>query len=101
MPAASATSSTVVLSKPRSANSCSAMSSSSSRVVTAGRPCFTTPLLLSALSAVMLPGVVTAVTRLHHKERRMDENELVEETVEVVEESLVEDVSIDGMCGVY
>ena len=31
----------------------------------------------------------------------MDENELVEETVEVVEESLVEDVSIDGMCGVY
>ena len=32
----------------------------------------------------------------------MDENEVVTEDVVVVEEdSLVEDVSIDGMCGVY
>ena len=32
----------------------------------------------------------------------MDENEVViEDAPEVVEDELVEDVSIDGMCGVY
>ncbi|MUL63968.1 mycofactocin precursor [Mycobacterium sp. CBMA 234] len=31
----------------------------------------------------------------------MDSNQHVEETTELVTETLVEEVSIDGMCGVY
>jgi mycofactocin precursor len=47
---------------------------------------------------------VTAVTGLHHKETAVDEDvEIIEETSEprAEEDTLVEDVSIDGMCGVY
>ena len=45
---------------------------------------------------------MTAVTRLHHKETAVDEDvEITEETVALEEDTLVEDVSIDGMCGVY
>jgi len=47
---------------------------------------------------------VTAVTRLHHKETHVDEdiqNAEEAETVALEEDTLVEDVSIDGMCGVY
>jgi mycofactocin precursor len=63
--------------------------------------------LLVALSAVIFAGAVTAVTRLHHRETAVHDTaedvEIVEQTsVEVLEEdTLVEDVSIDGMCGVY
>ena len=58
----------------------------------------------------MLPEPVTAVTGFGHtlrsQEDSMDENEVpqvvtMEDAPEVVEDELVEDVSIDGMCGVY
>jgi mycofactocin precursor len=35
------------------------------------------------------------------KEARMNENATEAETTEVAEDLLVEEVSIDGMCGVY
>jgi mycofactocin precursor len=69
--------------------------------------------LFVAPSADIFSGAVTVVTRLHHKEPVVDENtELVAEVGGVTEvtdvtefavedDSLVEDVSIDGMCGVY
>ena len=50
----------------------------------------------------MFARVVTAVTVLPHKEQHVDENlESTDVETVVEEDALVEDVSIDGMCGVY
>ena len=54
----------------------------------------------------MVPRAVTPVTRLDHTGGTVDTVELVEtavvEDTEVEQDDvLVEDVSIDGMCGVY
>src|SRR6478735_4205538 len=109
MPAACATSSTLTASNPRALNSSIATSAIWPRVVERRRP------TLGASIATFFPsGVpfrhsmpysvphgpdVSSLTR--RKAIIMEHDQQVSTGTDLVEESLVEEVSIDGMCGVY
>jgi mycofactocin precursor len=88
------TSSTVVRSNPRRMKSSSATRSSSCRLVTGGRPVHTR---LVALNAISLPDMTDPLVPEQDADDRADPA-----TVSYIEDDLlIEDVSIDGMCGVY
>src|SRR5690348_3323319 len=106
MPAASATSSTLTSSKPLAANRSIATLEMWSVVVERRRPtrCWdtgrmTTP-SISALDAILLRPRSHCRDPTIRKVLLMEPNQQVDET-ELVTETLVEEVSIDGMCGVY
>src|SRR3954447_25625464 len=114
MPQAAATSSTVVASKPRSANSPSARREISARVMAGGRPRFATGcnmapsvVILCALTEHLRTGGTRMTTDDVARPPRAegDATAAADEAAagsdrDLVEvDLLVEDVSIDGMCG--
>src|SRR4051794_16863699 len=97
-------SSTVVSSKPRSANKANATRSISRRVVTGGRPAplgarltMSTPALWTLLAPCANISRMTAVA----PESVATVEDVVAEDELVLADLLVEEISIDGMCGVY
>ncbi|ORV02614.1 hypothetical protein AWC04_11885 [Mycolicibacterium fallax] len=57
------------------------------------------PPSISALDAIFLPSPTDVSRTTSRKVQQMAENQQVD--TELVAEALVEEVSIDGMCGVY
>ncbi|ORA69938.1 mycofactocin precursor [Mycolicibacterium insubricum] len=57
------------------------------------------PPFISALDAIFWPNPADVSRTTSRKVQYMDQNQQVE--TELVSEALVEEVSIDGMCGVY
>ena len=105
MPAAEAMSSTVVCSNPCRSNRSNATCSRSAREVSLGRPVVTTlalwhwvPLLCVALGAIIGGTLVESAVLAPEVVSEPDEDEA---EAPLIEELLVEEVSIDGMCGVY
>ena len=61
----------------------------------------TTPLFHSGTRCHILAISITIVETQLQKGSTMEPNQQVENEAELVTETLVEEVSIDGMCGVY
>src|ERR1700712_145501 len=108
MPAARATSSTLTSSKPRLANSSSATLVMWSPVVdlrlptrAAGSRLIEIAPSVSALDAIFLRSRSHLSRPTKRKGATMEPTQQAETETELVTESLVEEVSIDGMCGVY
>src|SRR4051812_1705561 len=108
MPARSATSSLVTFSKPRTVNRSSAARSTRARVSPRGGTVLVPVTDTSCCS--WHPVSLTSATSTRTPARRFPMPETHQDDVleappaaqeELVEESLVEEVSIDGMCGVY
>src|SRR3954451_943450 len=109
MPAASATSSTLTSSNPRAANRSIATELMWSQVVERRRPtrCWETGLM--RLDPFPFRHPMPYSCDLDHimsrpgsrKVHLMEPNQQAETEAELVTETLVEEVSIDGMCGVY
>src|SRR5215210_4306688 len=106
MPAASATSSTLTSSNPRAANRSMATLLMWSQVVERRRPtrCAETGRMTHLFHfGTRCHIIATSVTLSRSNVRKvllMEPNQQVENE-ELVTEALVEEVSIDGMCGVY
>src|SRR5882757_1740623 len=112
MPAASATSWTLTSSKPRSVNRSMATLEMWSQVVERRRPtrCSETGRMLTpfrltasvlALDAILLRPRSHCRYPTRRKVLFMEPNQQVDTETQLVTETLVEEVSIDGMCGVY
>src|SRR5437763_1317124 len=108
MPAAAAISSTVVSSKPLRANSANAAASICPRVVAGGRPAprrpsasRSTPALWTLLAPCANIWRMTAAATERTQAEPVQPQPVPSDDDLVLADLLVEEISIDGMCGVY